>query len=75
MGEEGIVFLKKKLNEMLTSGLPSLWRLSEVTPLFKGKGSILECSNYRGIKIIIITHLEATGMDNRPETKNYCDVG
>ena len=42
MGEEGIVFLKKELNEILTSGIPSSWRLSEVTPLFKGKGSILE---------------------------------
>ena len=52
MGEEGIIFLKKELNEMLTSGIPSSWRLSEVTPLFKGKGSILECSNYRGMKLI-----------------------
>ena len=50
MGEEGLVFLKKELNEILTSGIPSSWRLREVTPLFKGKGSILECSNYRGIK-------------------------
>ena len=52
MGEEGIVFLKKELNEMLTYVIPSSWRLSEVTPLFKGKGSLLECSNYRGIKLI-----------------------
>ena len=52
MGEEGIIFLKKELNEILTSGIPSSWRLSEVTPLFKGKGSILKCSNYRGIKLI-----------------------
>ena len=52
MGEEGIVFLKKELNEILTSGIPSSWRLREVTPLFKGKGSILECSNYRGMKLI-----------------------
>ena len=37
MGEEGIVFLKRKLNEILTSGIPSSWRLSEETPLFKGK--------------------------------------
>ena len=52
MGEEGIVFLKKELNKILTSGIPSSWRLSEVTPLFKGKGSTLECSNCRGIKLI-----------------------
>ena len=48
-GEEGIVFLKK---ELLTSGIPSSWRLSVVTPLFKGKCSILKCSNYRGIKLL-----------------------
>ena len=52
MGEQGIVFLEKVLNEAITSGIPSSWRLSELTPLFKGKGSILECSNYRGIKLI-----------------------
>ena len=52
MGEEGIVFLKKELNEMLTSDISYSWRLSEVTPLFKGKCSILKCSNYRGIKLI-----------------------
>ena len=52
MGEQGIVFLEKVLNEAITSGVPSSWRLSELTPLFiKGKGSILECSNYRGIKL------------------------
>ena len=52
IGEEGIVFLKKELNEMLRSGMPSSWRLSEVTPLFKEKGYILECSNYRGMKLM-----------------------
>ena len=37
---------------MLTSGITYSWRLSEVTPLFKGTGSILECSNDRGIQLI-----------------------
>ena len=36
MGEQGIVFLEKELNEMIKSGIPSSWRLSEPTPLFKG---------------------------------------
>ena len=31
MGEEGIVVLENELNEMLTSGIPSSRRLSEVT--------------------------------------------
>ena len=52
MGEQGIIFLEKGLNGMIASGLPSSWRLCELTPLFKGKGSILECSNYRGIKLV-----------------------
>ena len=70
MGAQGIVFLEKVLNEAITSGIPSSWRLSELTPLFKGKSFILECSNYRGIK-----HLKATGADNRSETKKYCGLG
>ena len=77
MGEQWIVFLEKELKEVITSGIPSSWGLSQLTPLFKGKGSILECSNYRGIKLIM-THIEATGADNRPltpETKNCCGVG
>ena len=69
IGEEGLVFLKKELNEMLTSGIPSSWRLSEVTPLFKGKCSIPDCSNYRGIKPISHTlkQLERT-LDQRLRT-------
>ena len=55
MGEQGIVFLEKVLNEAKTSEIPSSWRPSELTPLFKGKGSILECSNYRGIKLMLHT--------------------
>ena len=63
------------MNEVTTSGVPYSWMLSELTPLFKGKASILECRNYIGIKLIIfITHLEATGTDNRPETNNYFGV-
>ena len=48
------------MNELITSGIPYSWMLSELTLLFKAKGSILyrivvltiqECSNYRGIKL------------------------
>ena len=41
MGEQGIVFLEKELNQVIVSGISSSWRLSELTPLFKGKCSIL----------------------------------
>ena len=44
MGEQGVVFLEKELNEVITSGIPSSWRLSQL--------NILECSNYRGIQLV-----------------------
>ena len=37
MGEQGIEFPEKVFNETITSGKPSSWRISELTPLFKGK--------------------------------------
>ena len=37
MGEQGIEFPEKVFNETKTSGKPSSWRISELTPLFKGK--------------------------------------
>ena len=74
MGEQGIVFLEKVLNEAITSGIPSSWRLSELTPLFKGKGSILECSNFRGIKLISHTlKLLERIIDQR--LRNIVDLG
>ena len=74
MGEQGIVFLEKVLNEAITSGIPSSWRLSELTPLFKGKGSILECSNYRRIKLISHTlKLLERIIDQR--LRNIVDLG
>ena len=74
MGEQGIVFLEKILNEAITCGIPSSWRLSELTPLFKGKGSILECSNYRGIKLISHTlKLLERIIDQR--LRNIVDLG
>ena len=75
MGGQGIVFLEKEFNEVITSGIPPSWRLSELTPLFKGKGSILECSNYRGKKLVSHTLKILDRADNKPETKNYCGVG
>ena len=41
MGEQGIVFLEKELYEIIKSGIPSSWRLSEPTPLFKGKSTVI----------------------------------
>ncbi len=75
MSEQGSVGLEKEMDAVLTSGISSSWRLSELTPLFKGKGSILECSNYRGKKLVSHTLKILDRADNKPETKNYCGVG
>ena len=40
------------MNEALIDGMPDMWRSSIITPIFKGKGSAMECSNYRGIKLL-----------------------
>ena len=66
MGEQGIVFIEKELNEVIASGIPSSWRRSERTPLIKGKKShTVQLQRNKAY----ITHFEGTGADNRPETK------
>ena len=32
--------------------MPDEWRMSVLVPLYKGKGDIKECGNYRGIKLM-----------------------
>ena len=32
--------------------MPDEWRQSWMVPLFKGKGDVQECKNYRGIKLM-----------------------
>src|ERR1700748_2678950 len=32
--------------------MPDAWRESVVVPIFKGKGDVQDCSNYRGIKLM-----------------------
>ena len=32
--------------------MPESWKRSTVVPLYKGKGNVLECGNYRTIKLL-----------------------
>ena len=48
-GEDLVI---QTMNEALIDGMPDMWRSSIITPIFKRKGSAMECSNYRGIKLL-----------------------
>ena len=39
-------------NILRTNEMPNDWRKSRMVPIFKGKGDVLECNNYRGIKLM-----------------------
>ena len=55
LGAEGVDYLLQTMNVVLVEGMPQSWRKSEISPLYKGKGSVLECGNYRGIKLMAHT--------------------
>ncbi len=38
------------LQRIMADGIPDSWKTSKRIPIFKNKGDILECNNYRGIK-------------------------
>ena len=53
IGNFGIKILCKLFNNSMdTEQMPSAWRQSILIPIFKGKGDIQECKNYRGIKLL-----------------------
>ena len=39
-------------NILRTNKMLNDWRKSRMVPIFKGKGDVLECNNYRGIKLM-----------------------
>ena len=55
VGDAGIESLATTMNEVMSRGMPSSWRFSEISPIYKGKGSVLDCGNYRGIKLMYHT--------------------
>ena len=65
-------FMSRKGNGCsdLTSAIPYLWRLGELTRLFKGKGIILEWSNYWRIKLMSHT-VKLFERIAKPHANNY----
>ena len=55
LGDEGVDYLLQTMNAVLVDGMPQSWRTSEISPVHKGKGSVVECGNYRGIKLMAHT--------------------
>ena len=53
LGEFGIKWLTKLFDKIWQSNkMSDEWRKSTLVPLYKNKGDIQDCSNYRGIKLI-----------------------
>ncbi|MCJ8738184.1 hypothetical protein PDJAM_G00032500 [Pangasius djambal] len=53
LGEAAVEFLTSSFNRVLESEMmPEEWRGSVLVPIFKNKGDMQSCSNYRGIKLM-----------------------
>ena len=53
LGNKGVEFLVNFFNRLLRGEkMPDEWRKSVLVPLYKGKGDIKKCGNYRGIKLM-----------------------
>ncbi|KAK3551975.1 hypothetical protein QTP70_031634 [Hemibagrus guttatus] len=62
LGEAAVEFLTSLFNRVLESErMPEEWRRSVLVPIFKNKGNVQSCSNYRGIKSYNEPYNEAMG--------------
>ncbi|KAK3515912.1 hypothetical protein QTP86_004938, partial [Hemibagrus guttatus] len=53
LGEAAVEFLTSLFTRVLESErMPEEWRRSVLVPIFKNKGDVQSCSNYRGIKLM-----------------------
>ena len=53
MGKMGIEFLTRLFNRLLMGErMPEEWRRSVLIPIYKNKGKVQCCGNYRGIKLM-----------------------
>ncbi|KAH1266916.1 UPF0183 protein [Glycine max] len=56
LGDRGLEWLTKLFNEIMRSKcMPEEWRRSTLVPIYKNKGDIQNCANYRGIKLMSYT--------------------
>ena len=51
LAKQDIGYVVEDMNQVLQR-IPEIWRKSRMVPMYKGKGDILECNNYRVIKLM-----------------------
>ena len=44
--------LTETMNIVMQDGMPRNWKRNRLIPIYKGKGSIMECNHYIGIKLM-----------------------
>ncbi|XP_047487973.1 uncharacterized protein LOC125038499 [Penaeus chinensis] len=56
LGRTGVIILLEIFTKIMeTEKMPDEWRESTLIPIFKNKGDIQDCGNYRGIKLMAHT--------------------
>ncbi|XP_070011369.1 uncharacterized protein [Nicotiana sylvestris] len=55
VGKEGLELLTRLFNVIRMKKMPEEWRWSTMVPVYKNKGDIQNCNNYRGIKLLRYT--------------------
>ena len=52
-GEQAVDWLNSICNRIVKEeAIPESWQMSELVPIYKGKGDVLECGSSRGIKLL-----------------------
>ena len=52
-GNFGVGVIKKLCQKVLDGKvMPEEWKTSVVVPIFKGKGDVMDCGVYRGVKLL-----------------------
>ena len=52
-GEIGVKVMMKLCQRVMDGrGMPDEWKTSVIVPIFKGKGDVMSCGSYRGVKLL-----------------------